>query len=170
MSHPSNRTHLFFDSKGPGGVSTPRPDSDEVADGHGGQLLAFPKEQYKMHAHNGYINCMLLARGLVQTGPEEEILISGAGDGTIKLWSIDVSKEYALLELAKLEDGDDGVLSLAIEGTFLYCGLIGGKISIWNLESRRLVHKIAMNGGDVWAIDNIGGVLYAGDTMGKVEV
>ncbi|PGH14313.1 hypothetical protein AJ79_03135 [Helicocarpus griseus UAMH5409] len=169
--HPSSRRHRFFDSKGPGGIVTRNPDAGEAAEklGHGGQTLTFKRDQHKLYAHNGYIYCMLLTRGLEEWANGGEILLTGSGDGSVKLWELGKGKEGAPIELAELKNGSDSVLSIAIDGTFLYCGLSGGSVNIWNLDSRQIIKKLTAHTGDLWAIDVLGGVTITGDSSGVVR-
>lgn len=53
---------------------------------------------------------MLLVRGLLESSPTEEVLVTGAGDGVVKLWRLD--QDEAPSEMAALENGDP-VLALA---------------------------------------------------------
>lgn len=170
--HPSSRRHRFFDSKGPGGIVTLNPDAGEGAEklGHGGQTLTFKRDQHKLYAHNGYIYCMLLVRGLEEWANGEEVLLTGSGDGSVKLWELGKCPEGSLVELAELKTGNDSVLSIAVDGAFLYCGLAGGAVYIWNLDSRQIIRKLTSHSGDLWAIDVVGNVTITGDSSGVIRV
>ncbi|PLB41385.1 glutamine amidotransferase subunit DUG2 [Aspergillus candidus] len=163
----SRRTHRFFDSRGPDGTRASRPDS---ADGsHGGQVVTFKRDHHKLFAHHGYVYTMRLVRGLVESAPTEEVLVTGAGDGVVKLWRLEQDKSNAApSQMAKLENGAP-VLSLAVDGSFLYCGLAGGALNIWNLDSYQLVKQITTQTGDLWAVDIIHGVAVCGDSNGIVK-
>ncbi|KAB8071184.1 hypothetical protein BDV29DRAFT_22544 [Aspergillus leporis] len=171
-AHLSRRTHRFFDSRGPDGTRTPRPDAG--ADGNhsvtqGGQVLTFKRDHHRIFAHHGYVYTMLLVRGLIESTPSEEVLITGAGDGVVKLWRLDQDKSNAApTQMAKLQNGDP-VLSIAIDGSFLYCGLAGGALNIWNLDSHQLVKRITRHTGDLWAVNIIHGVAVCGDSNGIVK-
>ncbi|OJD12274.1 hypothetical protein AJ78_07103 [Emergomyces pasteurianus Ep9510] len=169
--HPSSRRHRFFDSKGPGGSVTLNPDAGEAAEkvGHGGQTLTFKRDQHKLYAHNGYIYCMLLVRGLEEWANGEEVLLTGSGDGSVKLWELGKCPEGSLVELAEFKNGSDSVLSIAVDGVFLYCGLSGGAVYIWNLDSRQIIRKLASHSGDLWAIDVVGNVTITGDSSGVIR-
>lgn len=172
-AHLSRRTHRFFDSRGPDGTRAPRPEAG--ADGshsvtQGGQVLTFKRDHHRIFSHHGYVYTMLLVRGLVESAPSEEVLITGAGDGVVKLWSLDQDKTNAApSQMAKLQNGDP-VLSIAVDGSFLYCGLAGGALNIWNLDSHQLVKRITRHTGDLWAVDIIHGVAVCGDSNGIVKV
>lgn len=113
---------------------------------------------------------MVLAKGL-RDDPKEEILISGGGDGAIKLWIIG-GEDGAISELHKLDDGRDegeSVLSLVLDGTFLYAGRINGEVNVWDLETRQLVRNLKTKTEDVLALSLGGGYLFCAGVSGIVE-
>jgi di- and tripeptidase len=113
---------------------------------------------------------MVLAKGL-RDDPSEEILISGGGDGAIKLWIIG-GEDGAISELHKLDDGRDegeSVLSLVLDGTFLYAGRINGEVNVWDLETRQLVRNLKTKTEDVLALSLGGGYLFCAGVSGIVE-
>ncbi|KAL3479957.1 hypothetical protein BJX99DRAFT_255115 [Aspergillus californicus] len=167
----SKRTHRFFDSRGPDGTRAPR--SDAGADGHsvadGGQVLSFKRDHHNLFAHHGYVYTMLLVRGLLESSPDDEVLLTGAGDGVVKLWRLEQDKvDMVPTQMAKLQNTDP-VLSVAVDGSFLYCGLAGGALNIWNLDSHQLVKRITAHTGDLWAVDIIHGMAVCGDANGIVK-
>lgn len=169
--NPSKRLHRFFDSEGPGGVrSSPDPGSDRrqsiTEDGH---VLTFKRDHYRLFSHHGYIYSMRLVRGLIESAPTEEVLLTGAGDGVVKLWHLGQDGSTVPSQLARLQNGDP-VLSIAVDGSLLYCGLAGGALNIWNLDSQQLVKRIASHSGDLWAVDIIRGLAICGDSDGVVKV
>lgn len=171
--HPSQRTHRFFDSRGPGGSINPRSeDSDAYSlnEQHSGKTLTFNRDQHRLFSHHGYIYCMIIVQGLVESAPSEEVLLTGSGDGSVKLWRLTDENNGAPIPWFELENGDDAVLSLAIEGSLLYCGLAGGALNIWNLDSRQLVKQITEHQGDLWALGIMDGIAIAGDAEGVIKV
>jgi len=171
--HPWFREDRFFDSLGPGGVRTPRPEyvKDHPTHAEGGQDLEIDKSHIRQYAHFGYVYCMVLAKGL-RDDPKEEILISGGGDGAIKLWTIG-GEQGAISELHKLDDGRDegeSVLSLVLDGTFLYAGRINGEVNVWDLETRQLVRNLKTKTEDVLALSLGGGYLFCAGVSGIVDV
>lgn len=112
---------------------------------------------------------MLLVKGLIESAPSEEALLTGAGDGAVKVWRLGHEAGAAPTQIAKLQNGDS-VLSIAVEGSLLYCGLAGGALNIWNLDSHQLVKRIAQHTGDLWAVHVIQGVAICGDSTGTVKV
>lgn len=112
---------------------------------------------------------MLLVKGLIESAPSEEALLTGSGDGVVKLWRLGQTPGAAPTQIAKLQNGDP-VLSIAVEGSLLYCGLAGGALNIWNLDSQQLVKRISRHTGDLWAVHVIQGVAICGDATGVVKV
>lgn len=113
---------------------------------------------------------MIIVQGLVESATSEEVLLTGSGDGSVKLWRLTHENNEAPIPWFELENGDDAVLSLAIEGSLLYCGLAGGALNIWNLDSRQLVKQITEHQGDLWALDIMDGIAIAGDAEGVIKV
>ncbi|KAF2279148.1 beta-Ala-His dipeptidase [Westerdykella ornata] len=173
-SHPSERRDRFFDSAGPGGVQTPRPNAAETSlrDAVGGQNLEIDKYDIRQFAHYGYVYCMLLGRDMLPEAPSEEVLVSGGGDGRINLWRTDTKNRGAISLAYTLEDGreeGESILSLAREGTFLYSGRLGGEVNVWDLETRQLVRSLKATTGDVQTLSIGGGFLFAGGVSGVVQ-
>lgn len=114
---------------------------------------------------------MVLAKGL-RDDLKEEVLISGGGDGAIKLWTIG-GEDGTISELHKLDDGrdeGDSVLSLVLDGTFLYAGRINGEVNVWDLETRQLVRNLRTKTEDVLALSLGGGYLFCAGVSGTVDV
>ncbi|KAF1997324.1 glutathione degradosome [Amniculicola lignicola CBS 123094] len=172
-SHPSERKDKFFDSTGPGGVQTPRPHGESrLRDAVGGQSLEIAKQDIYQFAHFGYVYCMLLGRGILPESPEEEVLVSGGGDGRILAWRIDQSRGGAIAKLYELEDGreeGESIFSLIHDGSFLYSGRLEGEINVWDLETRQLVRSLKANTGDVLSLSIGGGLLFAGGISGYAQ-
>ncbi|KAK7517387.1 hypothetical protein IWZ03DRAFT_414262 [Phyllosticta citriasiana] len=172
-AHPTFRKDRFFDSLGPGGVQTHKPDySEEPRDAKGGQVLELDKKYIHQFAHFGYVYCMLLASGSVAGIAEDEVLISGGGDGIIKIWGFDHDDGGRIRELHQLEDGrDEGnpVQAMVLDGTFLYSGRPEGEINVWDLETKQLVRSVKTQVGDVLSIVLGGGFLFAAGDRGYVQ-
>ena len=113
---------------------------------------------------------MLLARGLNGNEADEETLISGGGDGTIKLWRLDRSASGAIKDPVSLENGDDSILALALDGTFLYSGRLEGDINVWDLDTRQLIRRVKAHTVDVLTVAVGHGLLFSGGANGYVKV
>ncbi|KAI4096986.1 MAG: hypothetical protein L6R37_006874 [Teloschistes peruensis] len=105
--HPSERNHRFFDSVGPGGAHASNRATDIDPFQEPGVLLEIDKEHIKQYAHYGYTYSMLLAGGPACPVFAEEMLISGGGDGSIKIWSVDIQNHGAISEFQVMENEDD---------------------------------------------------------------
>jgi di- and tripeptidase len=147
-------------------------DSGRSGDGiiHGGQILGFKRDQHRLFAHHGYVYCMLLVRGLIESSAEEEVLLTGSGDGSVKQWKLGQGSGGAPATLAELCNDGDSVLSLAVDGSFLYCGLSGGAVNIWNLDTQQMIRRLTSHDGDIWAIDIVNRIMISGDSGGVVKV
>ena len=144
--HPSLRDDPFFDSTGPGGVRTPRPTEADLTPRHatGGEAIEIGKEHVKHFAHYGYVYCMHLVKDGISESAGQEVLITAGGDGVVKLWKLR-AEDGAIEELFTLDDGREeghSILSVAIDGTFLYSGRSGGEVDVWDLETRQLVRNL----------------------------
>jgi len=170
-SSPGTRKHRFFDSHGPGGSLDPlqlrHPNGDSTA---GGYKVTIPNTSYKAYSHKSYVYTMLLAKGLFQDDHEEEVLITGGGDGTIKLWKVEDLSDANLIELFKFQNKGNNVLSLAYDGFFLYAGLADGYAHIYNLSSCQLIQKLSIGHGDVSQIQSSCGSIICGTSEGWLKV
>lgn len=113
---------------------------------------------------------MLLAGGSTRTTFEDEMLISGGGDGTIKIWSLDKAHGGSIRELKTLESGDDSVLTLVLDDTLLYSGRVNGEINVWDLETCQLVRRIESHTADILTLCVGNGTLFSGSANGFVKV
>jgi di- and tripeptidase len=139
----------------------------------GGQELQIDSHDIYQFAHFGYVHCMLLGTKILPEAPDEEVLVSGGGDGRILLWRTDPTRRGAISSIYTLEDGreeGESILSLAREGSFLYSGRFDGEVNVWDLETRQLVRSLKASTGDVLTLTMGAGVLYAGGRSGVVQV
>lgn len=113
---------------------------------------------------------MLLAKGLNGNEADDETLISGGGDGTIKLWRLDRSASGAIKDPVSLENGDDSILALALDGTFLYSGRLEGDINVWDLDTRQLIRRVKAHTVDVLTLAVGRGLIFSGGANGYVKV
>lgn len=122
------------------------------------------------YAHYGYVYCMLLARGLVIDNFRAETLISGGGDGTVKLWPLNGEAHCTMSEPISLENGDDSILSMVLDATVLYTGRLEGDINVWDLDTRQLIRTVKAYTADVLTLAAGYGLLFSGGSDGNSKV
>lgn len=113
---------------------------------------------------------MLLAKGLDVNDANAETLISGGGDGTVKLWSLNSDESGALTEESSLEKGDSSILSMALDGTVLYTGRLEGEVNLWDLDTRQLIRTVKAHNADVLALAVGYSLLFSGGSNGIAKV
>jgi di- and tripeptidase len=180
--HPDKRQHRFFDSRAVGGTSTPRRTEDHWSLIPPAQtILEIDSGAIEQYAHFGWVYSMLVTKGpTVLVDPEEEVLISCGGDGTIKMWRLHqegLEKEDGervnggIEELMVLgEDDAESVVCLAIDGSFLYSGKLGGTIELWDLDTKQKLRVIKAHDKDVMTLQMSFGLLWSGATGGSASV
>lgn len=166
--HPDRRNHRFFDSVQHGGTSTPRPQPTRAGISDG-EVLEIDQRHMVQYAHFGYVYCMLMVRGVSRhVDSDEEMLISGGGDGTIKLWKL---SDEGIREVAVLgEDDAESVLSMAIDGSFLYSSKLEGVIELWDLDTKQKLRVIRAHKGDVMTLQMGWGYLWSAGATGFARV
>lgn len=177
QQHPDRRNHRFFDSKAVGGTSTPRRNDDRwglIPRAH--TVLEIDPGSVYNFAHYGYVYCMLMAKGpTVEVDAEEDVLISGGGDGTIKLWSLGIKETDdhpgGIQEIMTLGTDDaESVLSLALDGSFLYAGKLDGIVELWDLDTRQRLRVIKAHDCDIMSLQMGWGYLWTASTNGWASV
>lgn len=113
---------------------------------------------------------MLLSRGLDADNLDAETLISGGGDGIVKLWSLASGEDAALTEDTSLETGDGSVLSIALDGSVLYTGRLEGDVNVWDLDTRQLIRTVKAHNADVLALSVGYSLLFSGGSNGIAKV
>lgn len=183
QSHPDRRNHRFFDSKAVGGgSSTPRRNDDRWAlIPPARSVLEIDGAAIRNFAHYGYVYCMLMAKGpTVEVGTEEDVLISGGGDGTIKLWNLgpasgnedsEESAGHGIEEIMTLgTDNAESVLSLALDGSFLYAGKLDGIVELWDLDTTQKLRVIKAHDRDIMSLQMGWGYLWTASADGWSSV
>lgn len=132
--------------------------------------MTFRRNQYRAYAHSSYVYCMLLAPITHHHDAKEEVLVTGGGDGTIKLWSLYKLETTGLLAIHKFRNESSSVLSLAHNRIFLYAGLDRGRVQVYNLDSQQLVQKINVGSDDVTTLQVLDGVAFCGTSIGHLKV
>ncbi len=179
-NHPDKRQHRFFDSRAVGGTSTPRRTEDHYAlIPKAAQVLEIDDGAIRQYAHFGWVFSMLVAKGpTILADPDEDVLISGGGDGTIKLWRLsDEGPDHDdgvfgdIEEMMTLgEDDSESVMSLAVDGSFLYAGKLRGVIELWDLDTKQKLRVIKAHDGNVNTLRMSFGLLWSGATGGSASV
>ncbi len=113
---------------------------------------------------------MLLARGLFSDDGDTETLVSGGGDGLVKLFSLETDRDGALEAPILLENGDESVLTMALDGTVLYCGRLEGAVNVWDLDTRQLIRTVEAHTADVLTLAVGHGLIFSGASNGIAKV
>ena len=169
--HPSQRNHRFFDSKGPGGVSTPRSTDpgDEVQ--QGGRLLEIDKSNCIEYAHNGYVNCMLITTyAWISSRRARETLVSGGADGVVKLWQLQEGTLSCETVFATVDNADGQILCMAASENLIYAGRSEGEIDVWDLQTNQCVRRFIAQKADIMTICVGHGVLLTGGEGGLAQI
>ncbi|SCU80918.1 LAFA_0C01772g1_1 [Lachancea sp. 'fantastica'] len=151
---PHRRYDKFFDSTGPGAiartpspspVNLPRPDH---------AIMEIPLSNSIAYAHNSFIYSIepiditdvQLPHKFYVDGLEEgstDFIVSGGGDGLSKIWAFSKrDKRNVDVTLISEMDNDESVLCQVVQFPFLYCGLNGGSVKIWDLNVNELVSTL----------------------------
>ena len=114
---------------------------------------------------------MLLAQGLSNRDGVTETLISGGGDGIVKLWQLNTyRRDIPLGDPVLLENGDESVLTMALDGTVLYCGRLEGAIDVWDLDTCQLIRKVDAHTTDVLTLTIGQSLTFSGAADGIAKV
>ena len=136
---------------------------------HGGQILEIDKSHIIQYAHYGYVYCMTLCKGLGQE-LEQETLVTGGGDGTVKLWKLSKRHDAMVEQIGVLEMGDMSILSMAINNTVLYTGRLEGEVNVWDLETRQPIQTFKAHSTDVLTLSIGNGLIFTGGADGHAKV
>lgn len=113
---------------------------------------------------------MLLDKEAHGQDVNKETLMSGGGDGVINLWTLD-RKSGRLLGLpTSLDNGDESVLALALDGTLLYSGRLEGDVNVWDLDTHQLIRTVKAHTTDVLTLTVGHGHIFTGSAKGFAKV
>ncbi|KAI9269351.1 hypothetical protein BY458DRAFT_187021 [Sporodiniella umbellata] len=119
------------------------------------------------NAHDGYVYCLLHAKDIPNV--EGEALISGSGDGDVKIWLI--KAETLQHERTLKGNSDKGVLCLALsDDGYLFCGVQGGDVQIWDLETHQMIRSVMAHTDDVLAITIKGSGFVSASADGSIRL
>ncbi|KAI9275117.1 hypothetical protein EDC94DRAFT_8412 [Helicostylum pulchrum] len=119
------------------------------------------------NAHDGYLYCLLHAKDIPNM--EGEVLISGSGDGDVKIWAIEPN---GIKHVHTLKGNPDkGVLCLALsEDGYLFCGVQGGDVQIWDLETHQMIRSVMAHTDDVLAVSIKGPGFVSASADGSIKI
>ena len=181
-SHPDKRQHRFFDSRAVGGTSTPRRTEDHYALIPRAQsILEIDPGAIEQYAHFGWVFCLRIAKGpSVLVDADEDVLVSGGGDGTIKIWRLtDDGTDYGdgdkvnggIVKLLTLsEDDGQSVLCLEVDGSFLYAGKLEGIVELWDIDTQQKLRVIKAHDDKVNSLKMSFGLLWSASASGSASV
>lgn len=187
-NHPDQRIDPFFDSKAVSGKTTPRKkDKREALIPPANETLEIYRSSIGRGSHTGFIYCMMIAKGpTVLVDPDEEVLVTGGGEGWIKLWRIKKDKKYDGMEeweawdhreiMCLGEQDAQSVFHIAIDGSFLYAGKKRGVIELWDLDTKQKLRVIKDHRGendkfgDIMSLQMAWGHLWSAATTGTAAV
>lgn len=113
---------------------------------------------------------MLLVTSLSSDDSDDEFLISGGGDGVIKIWTLDPESEGSIGHPLLLENGDESVLTMVLDGALLYSGRLDGEVNVWDIETRQLVRRVKAHSTDTLTLAFGHGLVFAGSASGIAKV
>ncbi|KAK9467574.1 hypothetical protein V1512DRAFT_237272 [Lipomyces arxii] len=162
---PSTRFSKFFDSSGPGGKQ--HSDNTTKSLVVPKKLIELPYSNVVQYAHNGYVYCLLAYQPPAHTpmGEAQQCILSGGGDGCVKLWTM----RDSALTIKQSFANSASVLSMVVMDTFVYCGLEGGCINIWDLDSLQLVRSVQAHIEDILAIAAFNNCIFSGSAAGYLR-
>jgi di- and tripeptidase len=169
---PGSRKHRFFDSRGPGGTLTSLQlrDADTQPLHQTGERLTLRSDQYQSYAHTSYVYSSVLAKGLFRHDAEEEVLITGGGGGSIRLWKIDDLAKAGLVPTFRFKNKGVSVLDMAYSFPFLYAGLSEGNVNVYNLSSNQLIQRLNAGTADISQVTFNQGIICCGTSDGFIKV
>jgi di- and tripeptidase len=169
---PGSHKHRFFDSRGPGGTLTSLQlrDADVQSLHQAGERLTLRSDQYQSYAHTSYVYSSVLAKGLFRHDAEEEVLITGGGGGSIRLWKIDDLNEAGVVPVLRFKNKGFSVLDMAYSFPFLYVGLSEGHVNVYNLSSNQLIQRLNAGTADITQVTFNQGIICCGTSDGLIKV
>lgn len=157
--HPALRFNRFFDSSGPGGKRHPAQEKDctTIGDNESATmtLIQIPLQNVQRYAHNGFVYSML---SLVHS-EHGELLVSGAGDGTIKIWKTHHCEELSAGQVIGQQpvptflkgfEYDAEILSLCASNnnSYVYAGLSDGQVIGIDMDTLQVLKVDKLKGFD----------------------
>lgn len=113
-------------------------------------------------AHFGYVYALTL----VPRADGDMWLVSGSGDGDVKVWRVEPGG--GLTHLKSFEGLAGAVLSFAVRDSLLFAGIQDGETAVWDLETGACIRTIEAHDVDVMTITVLGDDVYTAAADGKV--
>lgn len=170
------KAHKFFDSypqyqRKPADINAVNFSSTPIIQDWGitpKAYLNIPSTNVIDSAHWGYVYCMAIVPSHQQ---EEERIVTGSGDESIKLWSHSIHSAPQLIHTFPCAHG--AVLSLLSNptGETIYAGCQDGYVKVWDLLTGTLVREILVQESeDVLSLSlGCGGDLWTGSANGMIQ-
>ncbi|GMF02663.1 unnamed protein product [[Candida] boidinii] len=180
-SMPAHRYDKFFDSKGPGGNMLPI-QNERKNSIINSKLIEIQPENVILYAHYGYVYSLISFENdehehghYIKDIPSEytTILLSGGGDGNVKIWGVKdsngLSKGEIKIDLLKTLENEESVLSMTHSKSYLYCGLSEGNLKVWDLSTLQQIRHCESDEGDIVSLATVGDCLFKGTKKGVTK-
>eukprot|EP00158_Paraphelidium_tribonemae_P007506 Partr_v1_DN28272_c3_g1_i2_m76487 putative Metallopeptidase M20 family len=127
-------------------------------------FVVFEDENVLPMCHQGFVYALLVT-GL-SSGVADDCLISGSGDGTIKIWDIS-SLKPSLLRRIRVTDGS--VLSLCMNDGYLYTGCQDGELKVWDVETYQCIRSLMGHSDNIHAVVGSQNVVFSTSAEGVLK-
>src|SRR6185369_8513548 len=113
-----------------------------------------PPPLLTLRGHTGQVTSVAVSTN----GP---VIVSGGGDGTIRLWSYPLGRQETVWQA---HVGGVTCLAVSPDGKLCISGGADGKFRVWDLEKKNLVNTIDGHGGKIISLS----LSRGGDTMASL--
>jgi WD40 repeat protein len=97
---------------------------------------------------------------------QEDILVSGSDDGTVKLWDLRMLES----PVKTFEFADSRFLSVAAGGGYIFGGTQSGQTQVWSASTLEHVTSLRGHQWDVWQLSYINGFLCSGSYDHTIKI
>lgn len=146
---PHVRYDRFFDSRGPGGSTNAVQAKKQHSCLDLVRLVETRAIDIVRFAHNGFVYALEVVDCQLANAPHfvsnyassyQSVLVTGGGDGSIKVWGVTSSPKISLVELHSLENSAS-ILAMTIHESYVYVGLSNSCVNVWDLVTNQLVRS-----------------------------
>jgi F-box/WD-40 domain protein 7 len=109
-----------------------------------------------LSGHQGAVSCLTV---------KDQILFSGSGDNTIKIWDIENGKE-----IRTLNGHQAPVCCLTVQDGILFSGSSDNTIKIWDIESGTELKTLAGHQAPVCCLTVQDGILFSGSSDNTIKI